>query len=44
MKEFNEAKDTEDIDMENDYLLNEGTQILIDLMTIGQNGYLFKAA
>ncbi|MBD63399.1 MAG: peptidase [Gammaproteobacteria bacterium] len=44
MKEFNEAKDTKDIDMENDYLLNEGTQILIDFMTIDQNRYLFKAA
>ena len=50
MEDFNNAKETEDdekefdIDLENDYLLNEGTQILSDYTIYNQNSYLSKAA
>ena len=50
MEDFNDAKDTEDekkdfeIDISDDYLLNEGAQILSDFMTFNQNNYLSKAA
>ncbi len=50
MKDFNDAKDTEDdqkdseIDVDNDYLLNEGMQILSDYAIFNQNIYLSKAS
>jgi carboxyl-terminal processing protease len=50
MEDFNDAKETEDgeknpeIDIDNDYLLNEGTQILSDYTIFNQNIYLSKAA
>ena len=49
-KDFNDAKETQDgekefdIDLDNDYLLNEGTQILSDYTIYNQNSYLSKAA
>ena len=50
MEDFNDAKETEDdekeskIDVDNDYLLNEGMQILSDYAIFNQNIYLSKAA
>jgi carboxyl-terminal processing protease len=50
MEDFNDAKETEnnekefDIDVDNDYLLNEGTQILSDYTIFNENIYLSKAA
>jgi len=47
---FHDAKETEDdekefdIDLDNDYLLNEGTQVLSDYTIFNQNIYLSKAA
>ena len=50
MQDYNDAKETEDderdskIDIDNDYLLNEGIQILSDYAIFNQNIYLSKAA
>ena len=50
MEDYNDAKETEDdekdfeIDIDNDYLLNEGAQILSDYTIFNQNIYLSKAA
>ena len=50
MEDYNDSKDTEDdekdfeIDVDNDYLLNEGAQILTDYTVFNQNIYLSKAA
>ena len=50
MEDFNDAKETEDnerdseIDVDNDYLLNEGMQILSDYTIFNQKIYLSKAA
>ena len=50
MEDFNDAKEAEDderdseIDVDNDYLLNEGMQILSDYAIFNQNIYLSKAA
>ncbi len=50
MQDYNDAKENEDderdseIDVENDYLLNEGMQILSDYTIFNQNIYLSKAA
>jgi len=50
MEDFNDAKETQDgekefdIDLDNDYLLNEGTQILSDYTIYNRNSYLSKAA
>jgi carboxyl-terminal processing protease len=50
MEDFNDVKETEDseknlgIDIDNDYLLNEGAQILSDYIMLSQNFYLSKAA
>ncbi|MDA9799954.1 carboxy terminal-processing peptidase [Gammaproteobacteria bacterium] len=50
MQDYNDAKETEDderdseIDIDNDYLLNEGMQILSDYAIFSQNIYLSKAA
>ncbi len=48
MEDHNEAKEEEgkkiDIDIEDDYILNEGTQILTDYMLFNKNLYLSKAA
>ena len=50
MKDFKDAEKTDDdakdieIDIENDYLLNEGTEILIDYTIFNRNTYLSKAA
>jgi hypothetical protein len=50
MQNYNDAKETEDnerdseIDVDNDYLLNEGMQILSDYAIFNQNIYLSKAA
>ena len=50
MEDFNDAKEAEDgekdseIDIDNDYLLNEGMQILSDYTIFNQNIYLSKAA
>ena len=50
MEDFNDAKEAEEndkdseIDIDNDYLLNEGTQILSDYTIFNQNLYLSKAA
>ena len=48
MQEYNDAKDTEgderDIDIDNDYLLNEGMQILSDYAIFNKNIYLSKTA
>ena len=50
MEDFNDEKETEDyeknseIDIDNDYLLNEGAQILSDYTMLNQNIYLSKAS
>ena len=50
MQDYNEAKETEEderdseIDVDNDYLLNEGIQILSDYAIFNQNIYLSKVA
>jgi len=50
MEDFNDAKETlknnkdPEIDIENDYLLNEGAEILSDYTIFNQNIYLSKAA
>ena len=50
MQDYNDAKETEDdegdseIDIDNDYLLYEGAQILSDYAIFMQNIYLYKAA
>ena len=50
MKDYNDAKEAEDseknpeIDVDNDYLLNEGMQILSDYTIFNQNIFLSKAA
>jgi len=50
MKDFNDAKETEEgemdstIDVDNDYLLNEGMQILSDYTIFNQKIYLSKAS
>ena len=50
MEDFNDAKEAEDsekdpeIDVDNDYLLNEGMQILSDYTIFNQNIFLSKAA
>ena len=50
MEDYNDAKETEDnkrdfeIDVDDDYLLNEGTQILSDYMLFNRNIYLSQAA
>ncbi len=50
MEDYNDAKETEDnekefdIDVDDDYLLNEGTQILSDYTIFSENIYLSKAA
>ena len=49
MEDFNDAKEIEEddkdseIDIDNDYLLNEGAQILSDYIILNQNIYLSKA-
>jgi len=50
MEDYNDAKETEDdkkdleINIDDDYLLNEGAQILSDYMLFNQNTYLSQAA
>jgi len=50
LKDFNDAKETEndkkefDIDIESDYLLNEGVQILSDFTIFNKNIYFSEAA
>jgi len=50
MEDYNDAKEAEEdeedaeIDIDNDYLLNEGAQILSDYTIFNQNIYLSKAA
>ena len=50
MEDYNDAKETKDnekefeIDVDSDYLLNEGVQILSDYTIFNQNTYLSKAA
>ena len=50
MEDYNDAKETEnsekdpEIDVDNDYLLNEGMQILSDYTMFNQNIFLSKAA
>ena len=50
MQDYNDAKEAEDdesdsgIDVENDYLLNEGMQILSDYIIFNRNIFLSKAA
>ncbi|MDC0180981.1 carboxy terminal-processing peptidase [Pseudomonadota bacterium] len=47
MEDYNDTKNDEkefDIDVDNDYLLNEGAQILSDYTIFNQNIYLSKAA
>ena len=50
MEDFNDAKETlknnrdSEIDIDNDYLLNEGVEILSDYTIFNQNIYLSKAA
>jgi hypothetical protein len=50
MQDYNDSKETEDderdseIDVENDYLLNEGVQILSDFTIFNGNIYFSKAA
>jgi carboxyl-terminal processing protease len=50
MEDYNDAKETADdekdfeINIDDDYLLNEGTQILSDYMLFNQNTYLSQAA
>ena len=43
-KENDEEEKALEIDIDNDYLLNEGTQILSDFIILNQNIYLTKAA
>ena len=49
MEDYNDSKETEEeekdfeIDIDNDYLLNEGTQILSDYAMFNQSIYLSKA-
>ena len=49
MKDFNDTKETENnnkdltIDIDNDFLLDEGVQILLDYILINQNTYLSQA-
>ena len=43
-KENDEEEKAFEIDIDNDYLLNEGTQILSDYIILNQNIYLTKAA
>jgi carboxyl-terminal processing protease len=49
MEDYNDAKETEnkkidfEIDIDDDYLLNEGAQILSDYMLFNQNTYLSQA-
>ena len=50
MEDYSDAKETEkedsdfEIEIDDDYLLNEGTQILVDYMLFNQNIYLTKAS
>ena len=50
MEDYNDAKETADnekdfeINIDDDYLLNEGAQILSDYMLFDQNAYISKAA
>ena len=50
MEEYNDAQEFDDneknlkIDIDNDYLLNEGAQILSDFAIFDQNIYLSKAS
>jgi hypothetical protein len=47
MEDYNDTKNDEkefDIDVDNDYILNEGAQILSDYTIFNQNIYLSKAA
>jgi carboxyl-terminal processing protease len=50
MEDYNDVKETSedkkgfDIDVDNDYLLNEGAQILSDYAIFNQNIYLSKAS
>ena len=50
MKDYTDGKETEDakkdneINIDEDYLLNEGAQILSDYMLFNQNFYLSKAS
>ena len=50
MEDFNDDKETlknnkdSEIDIDNDYLLNEGAEILSDYTIFNQNIYLSKAA
>ena len=50
MEDYNDAKETKnrekdfEIDIDDDYLLNEGVQILSDYTIFNQNIYLPKAA
>ena len=43
LKDFNESKEEVDIDIDNDYLLNEGTQILSDYIFLDSNFEMSKA-
>ena len=44
LKDYNENKEDIDIDIESDYLLNEGTQILSDFLYLSNNLLLTEAA
>ena len=50
MEDYSDAKESEkedsdfEIEIDDDYLLNEGTQILVDYMLFNQNIYLTKAS
>ena len=44
LKDYNENKEDVDIDIESDYLLNEGTQILSDFLYLSTNLLLTEAA
>ena len=44
LKEFNENKKEIDIDIENDFLLNEGTVILSDFIYLNQDFLISEAA
>jgi hypothetical protein len=44
LKDYNENKEDIDIDIESDYLLNEGTQILSDFLYLSTNLLLTEAA
>jgi len=43
LQEFTENKEGEDIDLENDFLLKEGAQILSDYIFLNSNFTLSKA-